>query len=327
MLFPTTHFMRLRFLLLAGLLAWVRLGAQDALVLSNLQSLTNGDVQLQFVAPAGMPYRVESATGLGFWDPLVTLNSKGTNLVIDSAAPYWGERFYRAVPATEAVVLTGDHLSTSVGDVVMHPVNHASFVMRWNERMIYNDPVGGALPYKALPQADLILISHAHPDHLDGAALRAITQTGTVIIGSAAVWSSLSPTLKALTIPLAYGGRTNVMGLTVEAVPAYNGNHPKGSGNGYVVTIGDRRIFISGDTGNITEMRALTDIDVAFVCMNLPWTMSVADAATAVRAFQPKVVYPYHFKDTSSGTVSDVNGFKKRVGTDLGIEVRLRKWY
>jgi len=104
-------------------------------------------------------------------------------------------------------------------------------------------------------------------------------------------------------------------------VPAYNSNHPKGRGNGYVLTIGGKRIYMSGDTGDIPETRALQDIDVSFVCMNLPFTMSVDQASDVVRAFRPKVVYPYHYSQ------SNVNSFKQKVGTDLGVEVRLRKWY
>ena len=109
-------------------------------------------------------------------------------------------------------------------------------------------------------------------------------------------------------------------------MPAYNANHPKGSGNGYLVTLGGKRLYVSGDTGDIAEMRALADIDVAFVCMNVPYTMTVAQAVSAVREFQPRIVYPYHYRNQGNA-LSDVDSFKRQVGTDLGIEVRLRKWY
>ena len=131
---------------------------------------------------------------------------------------------------------------------------------------------------------------------------------------------------KSLTIVLTNGASTNVLGLTVEAVSAYNFPtnqpiyHSQGNRNGYVATIGGKRLYLAGDTRDVPEMRALANIDVAFVCMNLPFTMTVDAAASAARQFQPRVVYPYPFSS------SDVNRFKQLVGTDLGIEVRLRKW-
>jgi L-ascorbate metabolism protein UlaG (beta-lactamase superfamily) len=117
---------------------------------------------------------------------------------------------------------------------------------------------------------------------------------------------------------------TNVLGLAIEAIPAYNigsSYHPKGNGNGYILAIGGRRVYISGDTDDTTEMRALRNVDIAFLAMNQPYTMTVAKAVSATREFRPKVAYPYH----SQGT--DVNSYKRQVGADLGIEVRLRKWY
>lgn len=312
---------------LVSLVACGGLLAHDSLILGGLMRLTNGEVRLKWVTPSGVSYRIDAAMALSGWSPLVTLAGTGTNTLLDSAAPYLEGRYYRAVPESDPGALAGDHLMTRVGDVVIHPVRHASFVMRWQDRMIYNDPVGSSSLYTGFPPADLILGSHGHGDHFDSGTLTAVSQAGTVIVAPAAVWGGMSSPLKAVTIPLANGATTNVLGLSIEAVPAFNSYHAKGSGNGYVVTFGDRRVFISGDTGNIVEMRALTDIAVAFVCMNLPWTMSVVEASTAVRPFQPKVVYPYHYGDSGGGNASDLNAFKKRVGTDLGIEVRLRKWY
>ena len=136
----------------------------------------------------------------------------------------------------------------------------------------------------------------------------------------------MSAALRAVTAVLTNSATTNVLGLTIEAVPAYNGNHPRGTGNGYVLTIGGNRIYMTGDTGDIPEMHTLPDIDVAFVCVNVPFTMTVSDATNAVRAFRPGVVYPYHYRN-QDGTLNNANSFKQRFGTDLGIEVRLRKWY
>lgn len=301
-----------------------QLVAQD-IRFSSIKRQTNGDVLLQLTAPTGVNYRLEASTNLLSWQPLLIFRGAASNPQTDAAAAYFPSRNYRAVEVTNTDILTGDHLLTDDGELVIHPVNHASFVMRWKNLTIYNDPVGGATPYGGLARADLILVSHVHGDHFDTATLTAVKQTGSIIIAPAAVYSSLSTALKALTIPLSNGAQTNVLGLKVEAIPAYNSNHPRGSGNGYVLTLGGRRIFMSGDTDNVAEIRALTNIDVAFVCMVVPFTMNLTEAVKCVRAFQPRVVYPYHY--SVGGTTTDVNSFKKQVGTDLGIEVRLRKWY
>jgi L-ascorbate metabolism protein UlaG (beta-lactamase superfamily) len=130
---------------------------------------------------------------------------------------------------------------------------------------------------------------------------------------------------------LANGETIELEGVSVEAIPAYNltesrqGFHPKGRGNGYVVTLGDQRVYISGDTEDIPEMRALEDIDVAFVCMNLPYTMDVDRAADAVLAFAPEVVFPYHFR--GQGGFSDIERFKALVAANPAIDVRLLDWY
>ena len=132
--------------------------------------------------------------------------------------------------------------------------------------------------------------------------------------------------LRSITTVLGYGAATNVMGIQVQAVPAYNSYHPTGTGNGYIITIGGKRTYIAGDTGDIPEMRSLSSIDVAFVPMNIPFTMVVSNAANIVRDFRPKILYPYHFRN-QDGTFANLADFKQRLGQDLGIEVRLRKWY
>jgi len=225
--------------------------------------------------------------------------------------------------------LTGDHLVTDDGELTFHPINHATFVMSWNGKTIYNDPVGTAASFQGIPKADLILVSHSHGDHFSSSTLNSVTNANTVIIAPLAVYNSLTANLKSLTLLMTNGTTKTVLGLGIEAVPAYNltsANHPKGTGNGYVLTIGGRRIYMSGDTEDIPEMRALQDIDVAFVCMNVPYTMPVDKAASAIRQFRPRVVYPYHFQNQDS-SYANLNTLKQQVGTDLGIEVRLRKWY
>jgi L-ascorbate metabolism protein UlaG (beta-lactamase superfamily) len=295
----------------------------------EIQRQPNGDVVLQVNAPAGQFSRIDASSNLQQWEPLATFRSTGVITHTDSAAPYFGQRFYRAADLSGTGILTGDHLVTADGEIVFHVINHASFVMGWNGKMIYNDPVGGAPPFQGFAKADLILVSHDHSDHYDNATLDAVRGPNVRIIAPQAVYNRMTATLKALTIVLANGASTPVMGVTIDAVPAYNltnSNHPLGVGNGYILTIGGKRIYMSGDSEDIPEMRALTNIDVAFVCMNVPFTMSVTKAVSAVRAFRPRVIYPYHYRNQDS-TFADLNGFKQQVGTDLGIEVRLRPWY
>jgi L-ascorbate metabolism protein UlaG (beta-lactamase superfamily) len=307
-----------------GINGW--LAAQEALQPAKIQRLSSGEIILEQATSAGVDYRIEASANLQEWISLITVRSTGLIQHTDTAAPYLSSRFYRTLPASGSGLLTGDHLATDDGDIIFHPINHASFVMSWKGMMIYNDAVGGAALYQGLPRADLILVSHSHGDHFESATITSVRKTNAVIIAPQAVYNSLSTALKSQTIILANGASTNILGLTVEAVPAYNSNHPKGQGNGYVVTMGGKRIYMSGDTGDTPEMRALQGIDVAFLAMNVPFTMSVDSAASAVRDFRPRVVYPYHYRNQNS-TFADLTAFKRQVGTDHGVEIRSRKWY
>ena len=185
----------------------------------------------------------------------------------------------------------------------------------------------GRRAIKDLPKPDLILITDIHQDHLDPATLEAIAGSQTPIVVPKAVAEKLPEQLRQHATVLANGETKDVAGVPIEAVPMYNTTperlkfHDKGRGNGYILTLGGSRVYLSGDTEDIPEMRALKNIDVAFVCMNLPYTMTVEQAADAVRAFKPKIVYPYHYRG------SDVEKFKQLVGSESGIEVRLRDWY
>lgn len=296
----------------------------------EVRLLPNKEVRLQLNAPAGNGYRVDASTDPATWSPLITLVGANSSLVVtDSAAPFLATRFYRAEQLSPANLITGDHLATSAGDVLIHPLYHASTFLRWNNQAIYVDPDDdGAYEstYAGLPKADLILVTHSHGDHFSSGKIETLRQAHTRIIVPQAVYTSLTAAQKTNAIALTYGGSTNVIGLTAEAVHAYNGNHPLGSGNGYVLTIGGRRLYFSGDTGNQPEIRALPNIDVAFLCMNTPFTMTPNEATNVVRAMRPGVVYPYHYRN-SSGTTTNAAYFKQVLGTDLGTEVRLRKWY
>ena len=153
-----------------------------------------------------------------------------------------------------------------------------------------------------------------------------VTNATTRIIAPSVVYSGMTTALRAITTVLTNGMSTNYLGLKIDAIPAYNftaSYHPQGVGNGYVLTVANKRIYLAGDTEDIPDMRGLHNIDVAFLPMNLPFTMTVTNAASAVREFRPAVVYPYHYAGSGS-TPGDVNVFKQLVGQDLGIEVRLR---
>ena len=225
--------------------------------------------------------------------------------------------------------LQGDSLDTAKGPLVIHPLVHATFVMAWNGELIYFDPVGGKSRFGDIPPADAVFITHDHPDHLDVPTLQSVTNPETTIVAPKAVFDKLPETLQKQTHVMANGDTWELDGFKVEAVAMYNlppnNHHPKGRGNGYVLTLGGRRVYVSGDTDGTPEMRALKNIDMAFVCMNPPYTMSVEQAADAVLAFKPRIVYPYHYR--SPGGLNDIQKFKRLVSVDKNIQVRLRNWY
>jgi L-ascorbate metabolism protein UlaG (beta-lactamase superfamily) len=230
-----------------------------------------------------------------------------------------------AATTASAQMLMGDHVPTDGDDLVIHPVDHATFVMAWGPHPIYVDPVGGAEAFEGLPRPHVILVTDIHGDHLDVETLTALATGPARIIAPAAVADQLTEGLRARTTVIANGQTTDFMGMSFEAVPMYNLTadrlqfHEKGRGNGYVVTVGGKRVYISGDTEDIPEMRALQDIDVAFVCFNLPYTMTEEQAASAVRDFRPDIVYPYHYRG------SDVQEFASLVGD--ASEVRIGGFY
>lgn len=212
---------------------------------------------------------------------------------------------------------------TADGPLEITPVRHASMMIEAGGKVIHVDPWSQA-NYEGLPQADVILITDIHGDHMDPKAIALVKKAGTVIIAPAAVAKTVTEASA-----LANGETKKVGDWTFEAVPMYNEKrgpeagkfyHDKGRGNGYVVTYGDFRIYIAGDTEGVAEMRALKQIDVAFVPMNLPYTMPPDEAAAAVKAFAPKMVFPYHYRD------ADLKVFQQALA-GTGIEVRIRNWY
>jgi L-ascorbate metabolism protein UlaG (beta-lactamase superfamily) len=235
----------------------------------------------------------------------------------------------RTLIVATLLVLAQETLKTDKGDLTIVPIQHATFVMKWEGKTIFVDPTGNADVLKDKGKPDLILITDIHGDHFDPKALAAVRTPESVLIVPSAVADKMGAD-KGSAKALANGEKTTVGDIGVEAIPMYNLTadrmkfHTKGRGNGYVLTIGGKRIYISGDTEDIPEMRALKDIDAAFVCMNLPYTMDVEHAADAVLAFKPKVVYPYHYRGKE---MSDVEKFKSLVSKDKNIEVRLLKWY
>ncbi len=220
-----------------------------------------------------------------------------------------------------------DILPAAQGNLEIRPINHATFVMKWYKLTVYVDPVGGASRFQGLPKPDLILVTHIHGDHFSLETLKGVLAEKTKVVVPQAVADKLPQEMRKSALVMTNGQEAVVLGMEIKAIPAYNTTparmnyHAKGQGNGYVLNPGGKRIYISGDTEDTPEMRARQNIDVAFLCMNLPYTMTVEQAASAVREFHPKIVYPYHSRG------SDLGKFKQLVGADSGVEVRLRTWY
>lgn len=209
-----------------------------------------------------------------------------------------------------------DSIKTSGGDLKITFIGHGTLMLTYAGKVIHADPVSMYADYATLPKADLILVTHEHGDHLDMKAIQAASTANTTII--------VNPS-SAKNIPncivLKNGEGRTVSGIKVEAVPAYNLEkpfHPKGNGNGYILSFGDKRIYIAGDTENVAEIKALKNIDVAFLPMNQPYTMTPEQVAEVAKAMQPKVLYPYHFGNTDTAKLVEL------LKDEKGIEVRIR---
>lgn len=225
-----------------------------------------------------------------------------------------------------------DNMETTKGTLSIQPVGHASIVFTWNGKTIYVDPNGDQKLFDGLKAPDLILISDIHGDHMNIQTLEALETSNATLVVPQAVAEKLPDGFKNKATVVNNGNTTVVAGIKITAIPMYNlpegadSRHTKGRGNGYVVNFGGKNVYISGDTEDIPEMRGLKNIDIAFVCMNQPFTMEVSQAADAVLEFKPKIVYPYHYR--GQGGLSDVEAFKKTVNDgNKNIEVRLRNWY
>ena len=216
-----------------------------------------------------------------------------------------------------------DVFKTSTGDLKITFIGHGTLMFEFNGKVIHVDPWTRLADYTELPKADLILVTHEHSDHLDQEALKIIRTEKTTL-----VLTELCAEKVTGGIVMKNGDVKTVEGLQIEAVPAYNivhkrdnGNpfHPKGDGNGYIITFGDKRVYVAADTENTPEMKNLEDIDIAFLPMNLPYTMSPEMVADAAKAFKPKLLYPYHYGGTETSKLINLLKDVK------GIEVRIRK--
>jgi L-ascorbate metabolism protein UlaG (beta-lactamase superfamily) len=225
-----------------------------------------------------------------------------------------------------------DVIPAKGGDITIKPILHGTLVLEYQGLTIYVDPYGGANKFSGQKPADLVLITDIHGDHHNQETLDGLDLSNAIVVAPQAVADKL-PSGKYKAIEVLGNGQTKMLlDAKIEAMPMYNlpetsdSRHPKGRGNGYVVTLGGKQIYLSGDTEDIPEMRSLKNIDVAFVCMNLPFTMDVEQAASAVSEFKPGIVYPYHYRGGEG--LSDTERFKELVlAASPKVEVRLRNWY
>jgi L-ascorbate metabolism protein UlaG (beta-lactamase superfamily) len=212
------------------------------------------------------------------------------------------------------------------------PISHATMVIEMGGQIVYVDPVGGADAFVDQPKPNIILVTDIHGDHFEPETLRAISQEKAIIVVPQAVADMLPENIPGTVNIMANGDKQDFNGISIQAVPMYNipesaeSFHVKGRGNGYVLQANDERVYIAGDTSAIPEMKALQNIDIAFIPMNLPYTMTVQEAADGVVTFKPKVVHPYHYRGEDG--LADVDTFKELVNSaDPNITVELLDFY
>lgn len=225
-----------------------------------------------------------------------------------------------------------DVIPTNSGDIKITPILHGTLVIEYQGKTIYVDPYGGASAFDGQNTPDIVLITDIHGDHLNQETLGGLDLSKATVVAPKAVADQLDGSKSKSILVMGNGQSQKVSEILVSAIPMYNlpetddSRHPKGRGNGYILSMGGKNIYLSGDTEDIPEMRALKEIDVAFVCMNLPYTMDVDQAADAVSEFKPSIVYPYHYRGTDG--LADVEKFKSLVNANAPeVEVRLKNWY
>lgn len=212
-----------------------------------------------------------------------------------------------------------DRIPAEKGDISITFIGHGTLMLEYNKKVIHVDPWSRLADYSVLPKADLVLITHAHRDHMDTIAIAAIRKSDTQIVVTPEIYSILGKG-----IIMENGDRKEVAEIIIDAVPAYNVTpgrenfHPKGRDNGYIVWLGGKRIYIAGDTENIPEMKVLCGVDVAFLPMNQPFTMTPEQVVEAVKLLRPKILYPYHYGET------DINSLKNLMKGIEGVELRIR---
>lgn len=223
---------------------------------------------------------------------------------------------------TTSIPFEKDRFPTGSGELEITFIGHGSLMLDFNQDILHVDPYGSQADYALLPKADIILLTHEHSDHMDPSAIQKVSKKETRIVLTPACHAMLSAGLV-----MENGNRNQVGAFTFEAVPAYNlvhrrpdGElfHKKGVGNGYIVTAGSLRIYIAGDTEDIPEMAEVKDVDIAFLPMNLPYTMTPGMVAHAARMLKPRVLYPYHYGST------DPSELTRLLADEKGLEVRIR---
>ena len=221
-----------------------------------------------------------------------------------------------------------DTFKTEMGDLTVFPINHGTVAFTFDGKTIFVDPYGGAEKFADFDAPDIILITDIHGDHHNPNTIAGLNTENTTFVVPQAVADAMDASFKGQLIIIANEETKEVMGMNVTGIAMYNlpddesSRHNKGRGNGYIIDFGGKHVYLSGDTEDIPEMRALENIDIAFVCMNLPFTMDIYQAASAVVAFQPVVMYPYHHRG------QDIHKFKAIVDlAEIDTEIRLKDWY
>ena len=229
------------------------------------------------------------------------------------------------LPLKSQDLLTSDTVETNKGPLIITFIGHASLIFEFDQKVIYVDPWSRMANFSRMPQADLILITHHHGDPLDPEAIDQIQGKGAPVLLTQTGLDNLEGISHYRVMK--NGDRMHILGLSIEAIPAYNiinkretGDpyHPKGEGNGYIISFGDVRVLVAGDTENTPEIKGLSDIDIAFLPMNLPYTMTPEMVADAARAFRPGILYPYHYGNTNTDQLVQL------LKSEPDIEVRIR---